>query len=130
MIAIERLKSQLLAGNALATPHEVVSHLGAMQAQDVLGSLWAVGARMRGGDESDVERAIVERKIVRCWPMRGTLHFVAAEDVRWMLALHAPRALKRSRTRLERDFDLDAALAAEAISGPRYNERTMKWVDR
>ena len=25
---------------------------------------------------------------------------------------------------------LDAALAAEAISGPRYNERTMKWVDR
>ncbi len=25
---------------------------------------------------------------------------------------------------------LDAALAADAISGPRYNERTMKWVDR
>ena len=103
------MESQLLAGNARATPHEVVSHLGAMQAQDILGSLWAVGARMRGGGESDVERAVAERKIVRCWPMRGTLHFVAAEDVRWMLALHAPRVLKRSRTRLERDFDLDAA---------------------
>ena len=109
LIAIDRLQSQLLLGNALTTPHEVVSHLGAMQAQDILGSLWAIGARMRGGDESDVERAVAERKIVRCWPMRGTLHFVAAEDVRWMLSLHAPRVLKRSRTRLERDFDLDAA---------------------
>ncbi len=103
------MQSQLLAGNALATPHEVVSHLCAMQAQDILGSLWAIGARMRGGDESDVERAVAERKIVRCWPMRGTLHFVAAEDVRWLLALHATRVLKRSRMRLERDFDLDAA---------------------
>jgi hypothetical protein len=103
-----RLHSQLLAGNPLSTPHEVVAHLGAVQAQDYLGALWAVGVRMRDAVEADVERALAERSIVRCWPMRGTLHFVAAEDVRWMLELLAPRVLKRHRGRLERDFELDA----------------------
>ena len=107
-IALLRLHSQLLAGNALDTPHAVVAHLGAVQAQDYYGALWAVGARMRDAVESDVERALAERRIVRCWPMRGTLHFVAAEDVRWMLELLAPRVLARHRLRLERDFELDA----------------------
>ncbi|HEV7242904.1 MAG TPA: winged helix DNA-binding domain-containing protein [Thermoanaerobaculia bacterium] len=103
-----RLHSQLLAGNALATPHDVVSHFGAVQAQDYLGALWAVGMRMRDAVESDIEKALAERSLVRCWPMRGTLHFVAAEDVRWMLELLAPRVLARHRMRLERDFELDA----------------------
>ncbi|HWS72058.1 MAG TPA: winged helix DNA-binding domain-containing protein [Thermoanaerobaculia bacterium] len=103
----QRLRSQLLAGNAAATPHAVVAHMAAVQAQDYLGALWAVGVRMRKAVEEDVERALAERTIVRCWPMRGTLHFVAAEDVRWMLDLLAPRVLSRHRARLERDFDLD-----------------------
>lgn len=106
-VASRRLHSQLLAGNGLATPHAVVSHLGAVQAQDYLGALWAVGMRMRSAVEADVERALAERTIVRCWPMRGTLHFVAAEDVRWMLELLAPRVLTRHRPRLEREFELD-----------------------
>ena len=105
-----RLHHQLLAGNGLASAHAVVAHFGAMQAQDYLGALWAVGVRMRGRVvEADVEREIAERRIVRCWPMRGTLHFVAAEDVRWMLELLAPRVLARNRARLAREFGLDAA---------------------
>ena len=103
-----RLHSQLLAGNALATPHDVVAHFGAVQAQDYLGALWAVGMRTRNAIESDIEKALEQRSIVRCWPMRGTLHFVAAEDVRWMLELLSPRVLSRHRMRLERDFELDA----------------------
>lgn len=108
MIA-QRLHNQLLANNGADTAHAVVAHFGAMQAQDYLGALWAVGLRMRDAVEADVERAVEERRIVRCWPMRGTLHFVAAEDVRWMLELLAPRVLQRHRTRLERDFSLDIA---------------------
>jgi hypothetical protein len=107
-IALQRLRSQLLGGNPAPTPHDVVAHFGAMQAQDYLGALWAVAVRMRGATESDVERAVEQRQIVRCWPMRGTLHFVAAEDVRWMLELLAPRVLKRHQPRLQREFDLDA----------------------
>ena len=41
--------------------------------------------------------------------MRGTLHFVAAEDVRWMQGLLAPRVIARDKARIERDFGLDAA---------------------
>ena len=106
-VPLQRLRSQLLARNPATTAHEVVAHLGAVQAQDYLGALWAVGLRMRAAVESDVERALAERTIVRCWPMRGTLHFVAAEDARWMLELLAPRVLSRHRARLQRDFELD-----------------------
>lgn len=106
-IPLQRLRSQLLARNPATTAHEVVAHLGAVQAQDYLGALWAVGLRTRAAVERDIESALAERSIVRCWPMRGTLHFVAAEDARWMIALLAPRVLKRHRTRLQRDFELD-----------------------
>lgn len=63
-----------------------------MQAQDYRGGLWSVGARAARLTESDVERALSEREIVRTWPMRGTLHLVAAEDARWLPALLGPRA--------------------------------------
>jgi hypothetical protein len=78
-----------------------------MQAQDYLGALWAIGCRLPGVSEIDVEREIAERRIVRCWPMRGTLHFVAAEDARWMLELLAPRVIDRHRKYLEREFEVD-----------------------
>lgn len=55
--------------------------------------MWAVGLRLPGSTLADVERAIAERTIVRTWSMRGTRHFVAAEDVRWMLT---PRVLARA----------------------------------
>jgi hypothetical protein len=71
-----------------------------MQAQDYAGALWSVGLRTgRGCTADDVESAIAERRIVRTWPMRGTLHFVAPEDVRWMLALLSPRVIARAKTR-------------------------------
>lgn len=109
-----RLRSHLLAGNPAATHEAVVAHFGAMQAQDYRGALWAIGVRTQGLTERAVEGAIDARRIVRCWPMRGTLHLVAAPDVRWMLALLAPRVLERNRPRLEREFELDRATLRRA----------------
>ncbi|MEZ0471613.1 winged helix DNA-binding domain-containing protein [Luteimonas salinilitoris] len=86
----------------------VVRRLGAVQAQDYRASLWAVGSRTRAGTEADVERAIADARIVRTWPMRGTLHLLAAEDVRWMQRLLAPRAIARDGARHEREYGLDA----------------------
>jgi hypothetical protein len=103
-----RLSNQRLTAAGEEGPADVVAHLGAVQAQDYLGGLWAVGLRVPGSTEADVERAIAERKIVRTWPMRGTLHFVAAKDVRWMLELLTPRVLARSAGRL-RQLELDDA---------------------
>lgn len=106
------LRQQIAPGGATArTPAEVVAALGAVQAQDYLGALWAVGLRMppeRVTTEADVEKALAERTIVRTWPMRGTLHFVAAPDVRWMLALLAPRAAASAAGR-HRQLELDEA---------------------
>lgn len=89
----------------------VVSHLGAMQAQDYNGSLWGIGLRASGATETDVERAVADRKIVRTWPMRGTLHFVAAEDVRWMLRLLTPRVIAGSARR-HQELELDVSTLA------------------
>lgn len=108
-LAALRLSNQRIADPPSAMPGDVVSWLGAVQAQDYLGALWAVGLRS-GTTEADVERALAERSIVRTWPMRGTLHFVAAADVRWMLELMTPRVIARNRLRLRREFEIDDAV--------------------
>lgn len=90
-IPYHRLHSQHIATPDFATPADVVRSLGAMQGQDFLGAMWAIGMRMRNAVEADVERAVIDRSIVRLWFMRGTLHFLAAEDVRWMNDLMSVR---------------------------------------
>lgn len=92
-VARLRVRAQRVASSTFTEPAQVVRWLGAMQAQDYLGALWAVGLRMTAAVEAGVERALRERSVVRTWPMRGTLHFVAATDVRWMLDLLTARVL-------------------------------------
>src|SRR5215470_20061309 len=87
-----RLRSQRISRPEGRTPADVVRWLGAVQSQDLLASLWAVGLRMpKGVTEVDVERAIADRSVIRSWPMRGTIHLMPAEDARWMVRLLAPR---------------------------------------
>ncbi|HUD19991.1 MAG TPA: winged helix DNA-binding domain-containing protein [Patescibacteria group bacterium] len=93
-IAQLRLYNQKIVGTTFNTPEEVVSYMGGMQAQDYLGSLWAIALRTKNCTEKDVEDAISERKIVRTWPMRRTLHFVPAADVHWMMKLTSERIIK------------------------------------
>jgi hypothetical protein len=73
--------------------------MGAMQAQDYAGALWAIGLRTSHLTQQDIEQAIINKEIVRTWPMRGTLHFVAAKDARWMVSLLAQRATTAAATR-------------------------------
>lgn len=94
-IGVQRLTSQGLTPPPHTDPAALIRWLGAVQAQDFLGSLWALGARLPGTTESDMERAIADRTILRTWPMRGTVHFVAAEDARWMTGLLASRVITR-----------------------------------
>jgi hypothetical protein len=93
-IARQRLFNQRACGEPLPSPRDVVRHLVAVQAQDYYGGLWAAGLRARGATEKSVEEALADRSIVRTWPMRGTLHLVAAEDARWMLRLLTPRVVR------------------------------------
>ena len=101
-----RMGNQQLAGPVFDDPAAVVRWMGAVQAQDYLGGLWAVGLRTRGATEASVEAAIARREFVRTWPMRGTLHFVSASDVRWMSQLLAPRVITSAASR-HRQLELD-----------------------
>ena len=98
-VARYRFSNQLIARQTARTPAEVVAWLGAMQAQDFLGAKWSVGLRAPGVTDAMVEQALADRTIVRTWPMRGTLHFVSPDDVRWMLSLLAARVLAASKGR-------------------------------
>ncbi len=83
-----RLYNQQIARHKFRKPGEVVSWLGAVQAQDYPQAKWSVGLRLPGAVDSDVEKALADRIIVRTWPMRHTLHFVDIRDVKWMLSLY------------------------------------------
>lgn len=94
-----RLRNQQLLQPQFTKPADVVRHLGAMQAQDFLGVMWSIGTRVPDATEQEIEMAINKGEIVRSWPMRGTLHFMAPEDLRWMLRLMAPRVIKKMASR-------------------------------
>jgi hypothetical protein len=113
VVAKQRLLNQHACGDALPTPRDVVRNLVAVQAQDYRGGLWAVGLRTQGADESTVEKALADRQILRTWPMRGTLHLVAAEDARWMLRLLAPRVVASLAGRY-RQLELEPAVFLRA----------------
>jgi hypothetical protein len=109
-----RLHYQQIVAAQAKDPGGVVARLGALQAQDYPGAQWSIGLRLPDGAvEADIERAVADRSIVRTWPMRGTLHFVAAADVRWMLELLTPRVLAGSAAR-QRQLGLDDAIFARS----------------
>lgn len=98
-----RLHQQQLINPRLKTAGEVVRWLGAVQAQDYLHTLWGIGQRLKNATETGIEKAIVEKSFVRTWPMRGTLHFVPPEDVRWMLKHLTPRVVKRQSSQFRKE---------------------------
>ena len=106
-----RLTQQRIAGARCAQPADVVRWMGAMQAQEFHQAMWAVALRTRDATLPDVEQAIRDRQIVWTWPMRGTLHLVAAADVRWLLNLLAPRRIAAMRTRRQQ-LELDESQLA------------------
>jgi hypothetical protein len=100
-IPYRRLFNLQITGGQLDRPEQVVKQLGALQAQDYHQVLWAIGLRTQFSTAMDIEQTIADRKIILTWPMRGTIHFVPPEDVRWMLKLSASRTLAQDNRRLE-----------------------------
>jgi Winged helix DNA-binding domain len=90
-IAWARLYCQRLAAGRLATPEEVVGWLGAVQAQEYHFAKWGLALRTRRASDASVERAFAAGRILRTHVMRPTWHFVTPADIRWLLALTAPR---------------------------------------
>lgn len=127
-----RLSAQQVENPRARTPQELVAHMGALQAQDFAMSKWAIGCRIPGSTEADVEAALNKGEILRTHVLRPTWHLVAAADIRWMLELTAPhikasmksrnKALgispeifKKSRTCLEKALADGAHLSREEL---------------
>ena len=90
-LLIERLRNQQLIDSTHRKPAQVVSWLCAMQAQDYPAAKWAIGMRAPGSQDADIEQLFNDGLILRTHVLRPTWHFVAPGDIRWLLALSAPR---------------------------------------
>jgi len=86
-----RLVNQKIAYSGITRPEDIVKYMVAMQAQEYAMAKWAIGLRVPGTTDETVEQAFNEGRILRTHIMRPTWHFVAPEDIRWMIALTAPR---------------------------------------
>ena len=109
---LHRLQTQRLTGPQFPTPAAAVAFFGAVQGQDLLPAMWALGQRVQDATEASIEQAIYDRQLVRTWPLRNTVHFVTPADIRWMLELSAPRALRENARK--RQLGLDAATFAQS----------------
>jgi winged helix DNA-binding protein len=124
-VALLRLVAQRIAGPPHDSAADTVRWLTAVQAQDHPGALTSVALRTRDGTRDGVVAALDAGEVVRSWPMRGTLHLVAADDLGWLLELCGPRVLAGAASRRARlgltDADIERAreLAVDALTGGR-----------
>ena len=95
-IAIRLLNQQLVAPQ-FSDPAELVSHMGAVQAQEYRMMRWAVAMRTRKPSARAFKAAFDGGRIIRLHLMRGTWQLVSAQDYWWMLDLCAPKAIAVTR---------------------------------
>ena len=101
-----------------------------MQAQDFAMAKWAIGLRLPSLYDSDIEKAFNEGSILRTHLLRPTWHFVTPTDIRWLLALTAPR-VNALNAYWYRKFELDMGIfkrcndiLAKTLAGGKQLSRT------
>jgi hypothetical protein len=106
-ISILRLINQKIEQTEFTSVKELVSHMGALQAQDFAMSKWAIGKRLVHSTDEMVETALNDGEIIRSHLMRPTWHLVSAEDIYWMNNLSASKIKQNFKSR-HRDLELSA----------------------
>jgi hypothetical protein len=124
-----RLMSQHLSSNHFDSAAQAVACMGAVQAQDFSGAKWALAQRSRNLTNSAIDDAYNKGEILRTHILRPTWHFVTPQDIRWMLALTAPR-VNVATSYYYREFNLDDvffeksnAVIAMAVRNGNYKTR-------
>jgi len=125
----QRLCNQKLVSSGFQRPVDVVRWLGAVQAQDFNGAKWAVALRMRAATNELIQDAFNSGSILRTHLMRPTWHFVAPEDIRWLLKLTASRINIRCGPNY-RKYELDGStlkrsnkILTKALQGGKHLTR-------
>jgi hypothetical protein len=133
-LLLERLQGQRLIGLREDSPQRVVRSMAAIQAQDYAAAKWALALRSPGVTEREIEILLSEGRLLRTHVLRPTWHFVAPEDIRWMLRLTAKRVhainapyyrknelteavFRKSGSILERELGRAGFLSRERIAG-------------
>jgi hypothetical protein len=103
--------------------------MGALQAQDFNMAKWAVGIRFPECTDKMVEAAFNKGEILRTHLMRPTWHFVAPENIRWLLSLTADKIKSSSRSR-DRDLEITESVyhksnqvIQKALAGHKHRTR-------
>lgn len=98
---------------------EAVRSVVGIQAQLTAAMQLALRARVENLTVADIDTAIADEKsLVRSWLMRGTLHLVASEDLRWMNALFAPGFISKGKGR-RLQLGLDAETCTSGLKAIR-----------
>jgi hypothetical protein len=124
-----RLAIQRLQGAGLPSAADVVRLLGCVQSQEYAHALWSLGMRTSGLKVTDAQAEFDRGDFLRTHILRPTWHLVAAEDIRWILEVTAPRVQKLNHTIYRRErldpatLDRGLALIVEELEGGRYRTR-------
>jgi hypothetical protein len=79
-VAAWRVAQQHLAGTIATSPETVATALVGVQAQVLSSAALSIAIRSRQSVEATAA-ALTERRLVRSWAMRGTLHVFASDDL-------------------------------------------------
>jgi Winged helix DNA-binding domain len=124
-----RLATQRLHDGRLPTAADVVRLLGCVQSQEYAHALWSLGMRTDRLSAAEVQAEFDRGDFLRTHILRPTWHFVAAEDIRWILEVTAPRVQRLNQT-IYRQHSLDpatldhgVAVITEELRDGRYRSR-------
>lgn len=106
-IAKYRLVNQQIAETKLKSAVSMIQWFDAVQAQEYAQTKWGLGLRLPHIKDDDIEKDFTEGKIIRTHLLRPTWHFVAAQDIRWLLTLTAPR-VNTANAYMYRQLELDS----------------------
>jgi hypothetical protein len=109
------LERQLLLRREARPAADTIEHLVAMQAQEPPSPHIGLWTRLEGFDPAELDGLLSERRAVRGWLMRSTLHLATARDFLALRPLFAPvseRGLMSQFRRALDGVDLDELCAA------------------
>lgn len=124
-----RLATQRLTSAPLAGAADVVRLLGCVQSQERASAFYSLGLRTRNATVESIQAELDVGAIIRTHILRPTWHFVAPEDLRWMLALTSPKveqgmgARHRQLELTPRTIDRGLAGLAELLRGKAFRTR-------
>jgi hypothetical protein len=108
-VARYRFFNQHIGHAKFEKPDDVVARLGAMQGQEYAMAKWGIAQRMTEITDTEVDKAFADGAILRTHLLRPTWHFVTPADIRWVLAISAPR-VHAVNAFMYRKLELDSAL--------------------